>query len=545
MVPLSSSSRSKEKAHESYQNKQKHPFMALLCCIPFLAFKRGGLMHSRIQKAILFINVELLIIVAFLLVLPFVEPKQTGTLELSWSVEQGAGSQSLGSLLRVTGAEEGGASFMRNVPLSEGLLLLEDLDAGTWILTIQALDENALHCFSSSVLPVAVRANGLASAHVVVGPFPPAAEPLEAKESVKIPPIPKTLKIASRAVQTQDSSSTQPVSKGEDKPILTLDGAVFDEAVTLAFSAENPKLVSLDGREAVLMDKSLTIERDSIVQIAGEADAEPITYVIRIRTKAPTITATRISAEEYEVSLASSTSSAVMCYTINGETYPYTGPFKVQEGTTLEAVASRLGMQPSYPVFRYLEADKDVLRASLVTELSEEEEPREVVFALHNSDSQTWKVGDIGPAGGFIFYDKGYYADGWRYLEAAPEDEAGTYRWGQYGYYQDMCAVEHGQGMLNCQKLGYNEMPIDCALYACQEKTVTYDSHLYDDWFLPSRDELTTLLQFRDTAGLSADRYWSSSEVSATSAWQVNPATLKASQYYKNAQQTVRAVRSF
>nr|WP_321298826.1 chitobiase/beta-hexosaminidase C-terminal domain-containing protein [uncultured Sphaerochaeta sp.] len=498
-------------------------------------------MSSRDLKTILFINVELLIIVAFLLVLPFVEPEQTGTLEVTWSVEQGAGMQPLVQFLRITGNEAGGASFTREVPLSEGTLLLEDVDAGMWILTVQALDEKAQYCFSSSVIPVVVRTKGLASAHAVVGPFPPAA----AKETEKIPPVPKTLKIASQAVQTQTSSLAQPASKGEDKPILTLEGAVFDQPVQLAFTAGNPKLVSLNGREAVLMDKPLIIERDTIVQIAGEGDAEPITYGIRIRAQAPTITATRISADEYEVSLASATGSAVIRYTLNGESYPYTGPFRIEEGTTLEAVASKLGMQPSYAVFRYLEADKDVLRASLVTELSEEEEPREVVFALHNSDSQTWKVGDIGPAGGFIFYDKGYYADGWRYLEAAPEDEAGTYRWGQYGYYQDMCAVEHGQGMLNCQKLGYNEMPIDCALYACQEKTVTYDSHLYDDWFLPSRDELTTLLQFRDTAGLSADRYWSSSEVSATSAWQVNPATLKASQYYKNAQQSVRAVRSF
>jgi hypothetical protein len=32
----------------------------------------------------------------------------------------------------------------------------------------------------------------------------------------------------------------------------------------------------------------------------------------------------------------------------------------------------------------------------------------------------TYELRDIGPAGGYIFYDKGYYSDGWRYLEAAP-----------------------------------------------------------------------------------------------------------------------------
>jgi len=35
-------------------------------------------------------------------------------------------------------------------------------------------------------------------------------------------------------------------------------------------------------------------------------------------------------------------------------------------------------------------------------------------------ENGTYSLRDIGPAGGYIFYDKGSYSNGWRYLEAAP-----------------------------------------------------------------------------------------------------------------------------
>ncbi|MCK5267483.1 MAG: hypothetical protein KAR07_04900, partial [Spirochaetes bacterium] len=39
----------------------------------------------------------------------------------------------------------------------------------------------------------------------------------------------------------------------------------------------------------------------------------------------------------------------------------------------------------------------------------------------------------IGPAGGFICYDKGSYSDGWRYLEVAAASTEWTKQWGSYG----------------------------------------------------------------------------------------------------------------
>ena len=42
-----------------------------------------------------------------------------------------------------------------------------------------------------------------------------------------------------------------------------------------------------------------------------------------------------------------------------------------------------------------------------------------ICVSLYAAD---YAIGDEGPAGGIIFYDKGEYSDGWRYLEAAPAD---------------------------------------------------------------------------------------------------------------------------
>jgi hypothetical protein len=46
-----------------------------------------------------------------------------------------------------------------------------------------------------------------------------------------------------------------------------------------------------------------------------------------------------------------------------------------------------------------------------------------------NATKTVLKVGDTGPAGGIIFYDKGRASEGWRYLEAAPSDQSTGIQW--------------------------------------------------------------------------------------------------------------------
>ena len=118
---------------------------------------------------------------------------------------------------------------------------------------------------------------------------------------------------------------------------------------------------------------------------------------------------------------------------------------------------------------------------------------------------KTYKIGDTGPAGGFIFYDKGYVSDGWQYLEAASRD-APTAHWGPNvnGTRQGI-----GTGKQNTALIVRTD-DTGTAAHRCRE----YRQNGYDDWFLPSKDELNLMyqnLKQKGLGGFSNVQYWSSS----------------------------------
>jgi hypothetical protein len=187
-----------------------------------------------------------------------------------------------------------------------------------------------------------------------------------------------------------------------------------------------------------------------------------------------------------------------------------------------------------------------------------------------------YEIGDTGPAGGIIFY----VADGqegrtpitveaspagtpdgrdWlkytaHYLEVAPTSE-GNARWGD-GFVSGVTTFEtlpapEGSLIGNGRKdtwLIVNHLGPDVtgmAAQLCVNRTTGAN-----DWFLPSRGELTQL--FRNRAAVNAaggdleDTYcWSSSQVHAFSAWQMNVSAGTTSSSSKSTDNIVRAVRAF
>ena len=102
------------------------------------------------------------------------------------------------------------------------------------------------------------------------------------------------------------------------------------------------------------------------------------------------------------------------------------------------------------------------------------------VLSGHTQGSRSYKVGDKGPAGGIVFYDKGDNSDGWQYLEAAPPDFEFEANWNSAN---DMCKLLNINGITG--------------------------------WRLPDRDELSFMyfnLKQKGLGNFGNYSYWSSTE---------------------------------
>jgi hypothetical protein len=136
--------------------------------------------------------------------------------------------------------------------------------------------------------------------------------------------------------------------------------------------------------------------------------------------------------------------------------------------------------------------------------------------------ARVYKIGDTGPAGGLIFFDKGDNSGGWRYLEAAPATAEVAAQWSHNGGALGGIALramggtprEVGTGQTNTQNImrffNQNGGGFGLAIQVCDELVING----FDDWFLPSLDELSFMygnLHRRGLGGFRNEWYYSSS----------------------------------
>jgi hypothetical protein len=177
--------------------------------------------------------------------------------------------------------------------------------------------------------------------------------------------------------------------------------------------------------------------------------------------------------------------------------------------------------------------------------------PEEGLIAYNTSkhslvffDGTGWKMSNgqfyIGAlyGGGIIFYIDGSGQHG---LIAAPGDQSTAAAWGCFGtdVYATATAIGSGQANTTAIVNGCGESGIAARL--CNDLVLNG----YDDWFLPSLDELSEMYAQKATIGASDNTYWCSSEVFFLSAWVIHFGNGMVGNQDKNMGYSVRAIRVF
>jgi len=128
--------------------------------------------------------------------------------------------------------------------------------------------------------------------------------------------------------------------------------------------------------------------------------------------------------------------------------------------------------------------------------------------------------------GGKIAYiyqsgDTGYVAGETHGLIAATEDQSSGIQWYNGDYIvTGATGTAIGTGLTNTNAIIAAQGSGSYAAQLCADYTVTVGGNTYNDWFLPSKDELNQLYVNRAAIGGFTERsYWSSTEYTSTFAW--------------------------
>ena len=151
-------------------------------------------------------------------------------------------------------------------------------------------------------------------------------------------------------------------------------------------------------------------------------------------------------------------------------------------------------------------------------------------FAMGSSNvtlyAQWTAMRATGPAGGLIFYDQGSVSDGWRYLEAALVDQS-IGKWGTLNFaVPGADGTDIGTGKQNTLDIITGDILGDKAADKCASYSVAVGAITYNDWFLPSKDEIYLMYTnlhvegVGNFSGTATDyQYYSSSEYDPYKTW--------------------------
>ena len=120
----------------------------------------------------------------------------------------------------------------------------------------------------------------------------------------------------------------------------------------------------------------------------------------------------------------------------------------------------------------------------------------------------TQSVGQQGPAGGTVFFDKGDTIGGWRYLEAASTDQSSEIQWGCTNANAIATDTKIGSGAANTLMIVNSCNDTSFAAKLCNDLVLGGKS----DWFLPASEELSLMISNLWNSFDMGQFYWSSSD---------------------------------
>lgn len=158
-----------------------------------------------------------------------------------------------------------------------------------------------------------------------------------------------------------------------------------------------------------------------------------------------------------------------------------------------------------------------------------------------------YERGDIGPAGGIVFYVDRRNEHEWTYLEAAPAgwhgtDEDPRFLWGEMGVTTGANGSGIGSGSANTALIAEQSGEFAAKIAA------TLVINGFDDWFLPSLDEIGEMYEnlFRRQLGdLARAGYWTSTERTPDRAMVRNFDTAGQISGQKSNENHIRPIRAF
>jgi len=320
-------------------------------------------------------------------------------------------------------------------------------------------------------------------------------------------------------------------------PITT----ILDDGTTASITNNNELMLSLDN----------CIKRETLISIGNWFAENPETCIwsIDYRDK-------QNSDNTYAGGYFSANPDTTITFNYNGTSYLGTWIFLYVN----DVIHININLEGTSEVAQYWNRN---LRAEVGANFMNifNEDDTQISLKQACESDKVYGIGDKGPGKGIVFYDKGEYSNGWRYLEAAPYYFQSIQQWGcSTAGIPSAQNANLGYGMLNTVSIanyhdGLNDFynnpaicnPLSDGTVAAKAALINFG--IFNDWHLPSQEELELMYQNlhgKASANFYPTLYWSSTETDESTAISVDFTTGETNSTPKNQEGVnIRGIRYF